>query len=188
MTRPLNPFLHERLTSVFESVQIRNEGESMRGRYVPDVKGRRFIVDVPGEYYVVSCPFCNDTRNRLWVNHVYGVPDQCGDSRFWAAHCFNEDCLSEPAYRKDLITRVYGGISRDQRRSVRIRPGTIATSGQQFALPGHCPPSRPTPGKRCGSRPTCGNGVSIPRRWLTPTTSASASRRIPDSQQPRADW
>ncbi len=139
MKRPLNPDLFDKLTRVFGRVEIRGEGESMRGQYVQRGNRREFVMDVPGEYYSVCCPFCRDTRFRLWVHHRWGVPDSFNNCRWWSAHCFNEQCLAEYANLRTLIGKVYGGLGRDQRSRVRIRPGTSVPGPQQIVLPGICP-------------------------------------------------
>jgi len=60
------------------------------------------IVD-PGEMYVVNCPFCNDTRHRLYINARWGVRDELGRTNMWLAHCFNEDCLATYARQQELL-------------------------------------------------------------------------------------
>ncbi len=32
--------------------------------------------DEVGEEYSTSCPFCGDTRGRLYVNHLWGTKDK----------------------------------------------------------------------------------------------------------------
>ena len=94
MTSPLQPELYRRLESRLGPVIIANEGEELVGWAATDpCTGRpRLEVIMPGEYYRVSCPFCTDTRHRLYVNHRWGlwVPELRTDN-LWLAHCFNED-------------------------------------------------------------------------------------------------
>ena len=48
-----------------------------RGRGKPE-----FQASNPGEYYRIACPFCLDTRHRLWINHRWGVgPDGVPNER-----------------------------------------------------------------------------------------------------------
>ncbi len=72
---PLNPDLFEALAASFGTVLIANEGERARVDYRPSwgsPKGQvrlKAVRTVSGEYYRVDCPFCTDTRKRLWINH-----------------------------------------------------------------------------------------------------------------------
>ena len=97
----LNPALFTALEAVLGPVRVANEGMSMTGTYLPGVGGkRRFHPSESGEYYRVSCPFCSDTRQRLYVNHRWGTRDEKTGGRFrWAARCFNEHCLRDPEQR-----------------------------------------------------------------------------------------
>jgi hypothetical protein len=101
----LNPELFATLKSAFGAVRVANEGMEMTGAYVSGLAGKgRFVPAESGEYYRVNCPFCSDTRHRLYVNHRWGVRDENTGGRFrWAAHCFNEDCLAEPDNRAELV-------------------------------------------------------------------------------------
>jgi hypothetical protein len=83
------PELYNRLKRRFGGVIVANAGARMALRDLHLADGRRKVtVDEPGEYYRVNCPFCSDTRKRLWVNHRFSEYP-------WLAHCFNETyCLS----------------------------------------------------------------------------------------------
>src|SRR5262249_36909367 len=57
----------------------------------------------PGEYYVVCCPYCDDLRYQLWINHRWiEYPS--------LAICYNEDCLANPARRADLRLQVASAL------------------------------------------------------------------------------
>jgi hypothetical protein len=139
---PLNPFLLNRLRQEFGQVVIASPGEEMVGAYRWDpLHGRRFEMVAAGEYYRVNCPFCRDSRKRLWVHHRWGRPDdQTGDERWWSAVCYNDTrCLSNQDHFRDLKDRVYGHIGRDRRRvpvyaGVRVEHRPLS----QTALPGTC--------------------------------------------------
>jgi len=61
-----------------------------------------------GEEYAVCCPFCNDTRYRLSINHRWGVKDvQTGTLNLWLAKCYNEDCLTDYSLQRELYNQVY---------------------------------------------------------------------------------
>lgn len=90
----LNRTLYRRLKATFGHVKIRNQGEAQSRKLTTDlVTGRRRPkINYPGEYYAVCCPFCNDTRFRLYLNHMYGKDDEIGQPQKHLAHCFNAGC------------------------------------------------------------------------------------------------
>jgi len=74
----VNQLLYDTLLIEFRDVGIVHEGEPRRVRYSPDYsrpgKLKAQVVQ-HGEGYDVNCPFCDDRRQRLRVNHHFGVPD-----------------------------------------------------------------------------------------------------------------
>lgn len=118
---PLNGFLYNRLTAMFGEVIIAKQGEAMIAELIPGTTQYNF--SQKGEYYRVNCPFCKESRQRLWVSHMWGVPDRHDKAHWWMAHCFNEKCMEDEAYRKQLISMVYKGVGREQRRSTFIAKG-----------------------------------------------------------------
>lgn len=113
MANQLNPTLFDALQKTFGRVQVTNDGEHRQVIHQPNWSsvGKPSLVAVQlsaGETYVVSCPFCNDTRGRLNINHRYAVRDTItgGDNRH-LAHCFNEDCLADPATRRQLFDLIF---------------------------------------------------------------------------------
>lgn len=125
MSRPLNPALYRRLERLFGTVRIGGEGESLLAKpYIDPVLGvPRLAISHAGEYYEVVCPYCTDTRYRLWINHAWGQKD--GHNRFmtFLAVCYNEDCLSSEENRADLIEKLTG--SENWLSQVKLRPGKI---------------------------------------------------------------
>jgi hypothetical protein len=105
MTSPLRPELYHRLEYRLGPVIVANEGEELVGWAGTDPYSDRprLEVSLPGEYYRVCCPFCDDTRHRLWINHRWAlyVPEFKSDN-LWLAHCFNEDCLARPGRARQL--------------------------------------------------------------------------------------
>ena len=77
------------------AVGISREGEEMISDVDKDAltgKPQRYVHDA-GEYYTVSCPWCTDTRKRLYINHRWGLKDpETGSLNLHLAHCFNEGC------------------------------------------------------------------------------------------------
>jgi hypothetical protein len=84
----------------------------MSAHYAPDwSSGKpRLRLDIRdrGETYLVDCPFCTDTRHRLYINHRWAVRDsRTGDDNFHLAFCFNEGCLATRENQKKLHALVY---------------------------------------------------------------------------------
>jgi hypothetical protein len=110
--KPLNELLFHQLKEAFGHVRIANEGEPIKIEHVRDWayrKGRlRAQVVHNGETYYVSCPFCTDTRQRLAINHSWGVRDEeTNDDMLHLAHCFNENCANSRDVQKELHAMVY---------------------------------------------------------------------------------
>ncbi len=116
-----NEQLYKMLCRYFgnSAVEVVAPGEPMAAQYVrktlPKRKGekkRRKIKTLQvlssGEEFKANCPFCNDTRHRLLINHRWGVPDpKSGGNNLWLAQCFNESCLSSYDNRRQLFEAVY---------------------------------------------------------------------------------
>lgn len=140
----LNPNLYSLLCKRFRPVLVANEGEGMVCRYMPDpIKGGNSLqIDSFGEGYRLNCLFCNDTRQRLYINHRYGMPDPItGSDNLHLWKCFNEECQKEPVNRKLLAHRVFGMINRKERellslRNVRQGRPALATPLTQSEPPG----------------------------------------------------
>ena len=130
ITQPLNEELYQRLKERFGSVIIANEGVPMLTVAVPSVvTGQiRNIVVTAGETYRVACPYCGDTRHRLWIGYMYGQASSSreGATENWLANCFHNEgvCLAEYIRRKDLENRIFGFRNRAERmRVMPIREG-----------------------------------------------------------------
>lgn len=97
-----NQSLYERLVMACRrgvlagSVKVQNAGQPATGRYAPDpanLQRKRLVLSDHGETFMVCCPGCNDTRNRLYINHMWGVRDSVTQSsNLGLLKCFNEDC------------------------------------------------------------------------------------------------
>lgn len=100
----LNPELYQRLKRHFRHVKISNEGEAMIYRAVQDPITDRPRLDITqdGEYYCINCPYCLDTRFRLYINHMWGKRDESGRRLRFLAICYNESCMDRPDNRADL--------------------------------------------------------------------------------------
>jgi 5S rRNA maturation endonuclease (ribonuclease M5) len=138
----LNPILYDLLKRRYIHVRICNEGEELVGRYSRDPYTDRMTLDIEswGETYCVSCPFCNDTTQRLYINHRYGVADLVTKtSNNYMARCFNEECLKrDPSLFDNLYQSIYGMLNANQRKQVFVARGTqptLSTSKLQEAPP-----------------------------------------------------
>src|SRR5690348_11828499 len=109
MPTPLRPELYKRLKGRLGPVTIVNEGDAFQGNVAWNPVTRRLQLQAtwPGEYYTTNCVFCNDTRQRLWINHRWGLyVKELKSDNLWLAICYNENCLSVPGRAlqlKDLI-------------------------------------------------------------------------------------
>ena len=141
----LNQPLYDALVISFRDVGIVHEGEPRRVRYSPDYsrpgKLKAQVVQ-HGEGYAVNCPICDDRRQRLTVNHQFGVPDpKTGSRNHHLLHCFNEKCHNQPmncrtfygrlrdaGYRHGIVlapTSRADDTHQPVRRDVRLPKGTI---------------------------------------------------------------
>lgn len=108
---PLNERLYEALKTVFRHVEITCPGDEGAVEYYPnwDYGGRlQAEVIVPGEYYRVSCPFCSDTRKRLYINYRWGRRDpKTGSDMLYLCHCFNSDCIDSREKQEELLRMIF---------------------------------------------------------------------------------
>lgn len=109
---PLNPYLYSLLVSKFGSVKIANEGVPAYVTSYPDPlrRGRRITkADCWGEYYLVCCPYCDDTRHKLWINHRYGADVEYGRrTNTHLAVCYKNNCTAHTGKREQLEAYVFG--------------------------------------------------------------------------------
>lgn len=125
MYEPLNLGLYNCLVRRFTHVEIANVQEP-------------FTPGHSGEYYRVSCPFCDDTRQRLWINHMFNVVDPSnGDDRIFLAICYNEGCIDTREIQLKLVDMIYPFGYRRRRYLEKQRQ-------QQESLPLWRPPQFPT--------------------------------------------
>ena len=127
---PLNRHLYSALARRFRTIGTSSEGE----RYVPGpvvgiyANGRqqRSLIWA-GEYYRVNCPFCRDSRQRLYINHMFGVVDPVtGDDHLYLTICFNEECLRDRPTQRRLYEMIYPfGYGRRQSQA-QITPSSTS--------------------------------------------------------------
>lgn len=141
---PLVPELYRRMQLYLGEVAIANPGEEMAGAwgYDPVRQRPRFIVTHYGETYRANCPFCSDTRKRLWIPYGYAMQDPANPQyqQTFFGTCYNEACLENHDNRKQLADRLVGFINAEHRQMI-IRPGVqVATTVGPRNPPGVCMP------------------------------------------------
>lgn len=128
----LNPRLHRRLAHKFGHVKVSNEGEAMICQAVKKLNDEpELLVAHAGEYYQVCCPYCQDTRHRLYVNHRFGQLDAYGRRLFFLATCFNEGCLSSRDNFKDFLEQLDG----EEIGDAKVVQGKIVPEEAREVLP-----------------------------------------------------
>lgn len=107
---PLNPELYAKLQKLYGKVGVVNQGVAMTSSRRRGMDGKlHHTVDDSGEYYKVNCPYCNDTTQRLYINHMYNIVDEVTKEHPWRhmAICYNDtECMSEVALRQDLWSKI----------------------------------------------------------------------------------
>lgn len=137
MPSPLRRELYRRLFDRFGKVIITHDGEAMVYTLRDDERrpGRKKLVaDLPGEYYRISCPFCNDTRGRLWINHLWGMyMPQVQSKNLWLCCCYNEGCLKSYDNQKRLYDMVFNDVMNGRELYDPLergeRPSKLLTAG-----------------------------------------------------------
>ncbi len=133
---PMNETLHKRLVNKYTSVKVANEGLATVYQIAYDTDGSpRMVFSQVGEAYRICCPFCSDTRHRLYVNHLYGLRDVTGRTMDFMAMCWNEDCLSVELNREMF----FDWISGDSLHDSKVKKGKVeSTELRKVNMPGPC--------------------------------------------------
>lgn len=147
---PLNLPLYENLLRRFGQVRVSNEGQEVLMRYAPDPynpagAGRPETVE-SGEYYRVNCPYCGDTRFRLYINYRWNTIQNDGRPALNLAHCFNEQCDLA-----NLADELKGYVARSLGRGSRVgyrKPETF----KPVSWPGRCIPLAELPAEHAAIR------------------------------------
>jgi len=128
----LNESLYNRLLELFGSVKVAKQGQQATYtiQLVDGLPVGRVIED--GENYRVCCPFCDDTRYRLWISYLYDASIQTPHgivhfSPYGLAWCFNEEaCLSETENKRNLYLEIRRG---GPPVLLDVKPGRKAPAG-----------------------------------------------------------
>jgi hypothetical protein len=137
--------LYGRLAARFPPVEIANEGmAAVHG--VASPRGGRAQLVSSGEYYRINCFFCNDTQQKLWVNHLWFTPDPVtGEPMRHLAICYKSGCLREHYLEfEDAVMGYENATARRAREfsnSMRVLPGIVQKADDgPVPLPGPCVP------------------------------------------------
>lgn len=125
----LNPSLYRLLTIHFGSVDVVSPGQALIWSQDSalatntDQGSRQRLIS--GEEYRVNCPFCNDTRGRLYINHRWAVFDQDMQAiNLWLCQCWNEQCMENYHNRVVLHERVFSPApDPDRLGRMRVKEG-----------------------------------------------------------------
>lgn len=145
-----NPELYRRLAAYFgrENVTVLRPGVRSQWRRLFSVNGvegsRKSFRDSfergeKGEEFRLNCPFCGDSRQRLFINHQWALWNETTRSRHkFLAYCHNSDCLREEFRQQKLYSFLFErpliGVARqtDDVKVVRLPdkfdgrlPGTV---------------------------------------------------------------
>lgn len=117
-----NPKLYHAMKQIFgETPKIVNEGEPCHlsnvyaeYQFVPRTQNLLAACTKGGEQYAVCCPFCGDTRQRLYISHMWDTEFVQANVRYHCSdqlmHCFNENCTANPEHRTKLINSLREAI------------------------------------------------------------------------------
>ena len=124
---------------------VANEGEHMTGNIAWSAGRRRWVVSTWGESYRINCPFCRDTRHRLWISYRFGQLDPADLGRLGTFYgiCFNEDCLRASENRVELVDVIYGVHNPKERTPFEIECRGNVNRAQGLVerpFPGTCRP------------------------------------------------
>lgn len=138
MADTLNPHLYRQLVRKFGLVRVVCPGEKMLARTDYDAWGEpRLQIDHPGEYYKVCCPYCRDTRYRLYVNHMFCQLDGHNRRMKYVAVCYNENCLD----RSDNLRTLIEDLDEINLFGARVMEGRVVPEdAREVAEPGTCIP------------------------------------------------
>jgi hypothetical protein len=126
----LNPTLYDTLQAKFGEVRLTHPGQQRVARRVPDpARPGQFTTRATerGEQLVVCCPFCGDTRFRLYVSYMCGQKDPFTgkpNHRLW--YCQNERCHESETNRKIFRSMIAVPLGRRRQSAVCASTRTAA--------------------------------------------------------------
>jgi len=137
---PLNPLLYRLLLKKFGAVKISSEGCPAHYQRVPDpFHPNKTILQSAfwGEYYCVRCPFCNDQRYRLWINHLYASEVFNGRRQLtYLSVCYNNHCMTVPGRAEQLEELIFGLGAHLRPQALPVKPVTAPLELKPITAPG----------------------------------------------------
>ena len=130
----LNPTLYRQLVRRFGECKVSNSNEAMICKAVKtgdDEDRPQLRIEHSGEYYQVCCPYCSDTRHRLYVNHRFGQTDAFGRRLLFLAICYNEGCLGRRENFVDFLEQ----LDNSSVAEARVKPGKIVPEEAREVIP-----------------------------------------------------
>lgn len=140
MPEVLNEPLYRQLKRLFGRVRVSNEGEAAEYRPTHNVEGDPELLFMhTGEYYQVCCPFCTDTRFRLYINHLYGKVDAFGRTMKFLAICYNDKACMSKLENVDSLWDDLSAGDDDYLREVPVKRGKqVPVVARETSWPGPC--------------------------------------------------
>lgn len=143
---PLNGALYRALMARFHGhVKVANRGEAQIGEYKADFFDKETMkldLTQPGEYYMVNCPYCNDTKFRLYINHRWGVIDTRpyagrNNRNLWLAICYNEKCLQTHERRLEFYEDEIKALPGELGKARILKGKEVKLEDVKMEWPGH---------------------------------------------------
>ena len=139
----LNPPLYQSLKARFGEVRIANEDQKMvveRSHDHVTGKSLETIID-GGENYHVNCPYCSDTRFRLYISYRWNtLLSDGGVYGKHLVHCFNEECNM-----RDFEDELHAYISQAPKLFLPTAPPERVPMWHEVQWPGTCVPLNTLP-------------------------------------------
>lgn len=136
--RPLNTLLYNGLVRRFGSVKVINPGREAVELQSVTLNGVKIDYKF-GEYYTVNCPWCGDTRHRLYISYMWGMFDpEVGNKHKNLIWCQSgKGCYKgSPARIDQLDYEVYGAMPHQIRTVQNIAKGVAYASTDVVEPPG----------------------------------------------------
>lgn len=134
----LNIPLFKRLETLFGRVKVSGAGQQFDADTLVVGGRRRLNFRSKGEYYKVCCPFCGDSRFRLYVSYMFGQKGADGKPMRFLAHCFNENCLGDHQNFSAFIDKLESPLLIPL-SDIKVKPGKRVTEADTIATwPGEC--------------------------------------------------
>lgn len=151
--RVLCPQLYRKLQELAGRVEVVNRGAAFVKEEVLNTTVNpprlQSIIRSFGESYRVNCPYCRDSRRRLWISHAFGRFEEGSNMRMLhLAKCFNDtQCMSVWENRHNLCEQVYGFRNvKDRSVQFHCEPGEyVEQELVEVCLPGNCVPLQHLP-------------------------------------------